>query len=89
MVRRKVLAMSLVLAAMSLVYLNSHNINYETSQTIGYSLLTISGIEGFDEGSFISLSLGMLIQYTVLVLVIYTFFRSIVKSFEPHNKKER
>jgi hypothetical protein len=77
-----VMAVSVILGFMILIGMHWYYPQNALSQVVEKSAMNSPVTKDFAFGSLISFSVGILIEYFIVVFAIYLFFRSIMKSFE-------
>lgn len=85
MVRKNVLSVSIITAALLLIWVN----NYYPDTPI--NIISQAGLNPSNPTvleSFASFSFGIVVEYIIILVVVYLFFRGIVKTFEKHLGKE-
>ena len=76
-----VMAVSVVLGFMVLIGMHWYYPMNALSKVVEEATMNTPVTKGFAFGPIISFSVGILIEYFIVVLAIYLFFRSITKSF--------
>ena len=77
-----VMAVSVILGFMVLIGMHWYYPQNALSQVVEKAAMSSPVTNEFAFGSLISFSVGILIEYFIVVFAIYLFFRSIMKSFE-------
>jgi len=77
-----VMAISVILGFMVLIGMHWYYPQNALSQVVENAAMSPPVAKEFAFGSLISFSVGILIEYFIVVFAIYLFFRSIMKSFE-------
>jgi hypothetical protein len=76
-----VMAVSVVLGFLVLVSMHWYYPQNELSQIVEQAALESPATGGFAFGPLISFSVGILIEYLIVVFAIYLFLRSVMKRF--------
>jgi hypothetical protein len=76
-----VMAVSVILGFMVLIAMHWYYPGNALSQVVEEATLSSSVSTEFAFGPIISFSVGILIEYFIVVLAIYLFFRSVGRSF--------
>ena len=74
-------AAAVVLGFLVLIGMHWYYPQNALSQVVERAALNAPTTEGFSMGPIVSFSVGILIEYTIVVFAIYLFLRSVVKSF--------
>ena len=77
-----VMAVSVILGFMVIIGMHWYYPQNALSQVVENAALSSSVTKEFAFGPLISFSVGILIEYFIVVFAIYLFFRSVTKSFE-------
>jgi hypothetical protein len=77
-----VMAASVVLGFLVLIGMHWYYPQNALTQVVEEASVDSKATERFAMGGLISFSVGLLIEYFIIVLAIYFFLRSIIKSFE-------
>lgn len=77
-----VMAVSVILGFMVIIGMHWYYPQNALSQVVEKAALSSPVTKEFAFGPLISFSVGILIEYFIVVFAIYLFFRSITKSFE-------
>ncbi len=75
------MAVSVVLGFLVLVGMHWYYPQNALSQVVEQAAMEAPSTENFAMGPLISFSVGLLIEYMIVVFAIYLFFRSVMKSF--------
>ena len=75
------MAVSVVLGFLVLIGMHWYYPQNALSQVVEQAAVESPSSGNFAMGSLISFSVGILIEYMIVVLAIYLFFRSVTKSF--------
>jgi hypothetical protein len=76
-----VMAISVILGFMVIIGMHWYYPENALSQVVEEATMNSPVTKGFAFGSIISFSVGILIEYFIVVLAIYLFFRSVTRSF--------
>ncbi len=77
-----VMALSVIMGFMVIIGMHWYYPQNALTQVVEEATMNTPVIQGFMFAPIISFSVGILIEYFIVVLAIYLFFRSITKSFE-------
>ena len=77
-----VMAVSVILGFMVIIGMHWYYPQNALSQVVEKATLSSPVTKEFALGPLISFSVGILIEYFIVVFAIYLFFRSVTKSFE-------
>ena len=81
MANGSVMALSVILGFMVIIGMHWYYPQNALSQVVDQATMNTPVIKGFAFGPLISFSVGILIEYFIVVLAIYMFFRSVTRSF--------
>jgi ABC-type antimicrobial peptide transport system permease subunit len=76
-----VAALSVILGFLVVIGMHWYYPQNSLSQIVEQATIEASSSEAFAMGPILSFSMGVIIEYFIVVFAIYLFFRSVVKSF--------
>ncbi|RLJ07086.1 MAG: hypothetical protein DRP13_04375 [Candidatus Aenigmatarchaeota archaeon] len=81
--RKKTFILSLIVSAFLLFYINIYNV----PRQIGITHAEFKPPQNMNLDSMLSFSLTLVIEYIIILLAVYLFFRAIIKTFEKQFKR--